>query len=182
MKLLPLFVIMGYVTAGTILLIILGFLLYYTRFLWFFLFKLILFPYYFLKGYRNYKEKKRRRLCQKLCAEYWFILGQQPNTLRYFEQLIDEGIQPKELKRILEANLIHSKILEKEKELQSLDARYRNEANIAEFKAEREALLAQTQVTLEQLRYKEKLLTQVYDKIKEKHKAEISLPQESADE
>ncbi|MEK7487520.1 MAG: hypothetical protein AABZ60_24590 [Planctomycetota bacterium] len=182
MKLYPLFIIMGYVTGGMILLLFLGSFFYYTRVLWLSFFKFFLFPWYLLKGVHEYRERKRKQYCRELCAEYWFILGQQPHTLRYFEQLIEEGIQPKELHRILEANLVHSHTLEKDKELQSLDAQYRNQANIAQFKAEREELLAQTQMALEQLRHKEKLLAKIYDKLKEKQKSEISLPQESPDE
>lgn len=182
LKMLPLFVIMGYIAGGIFLLFFLFFLGRFLRPVFIFLGKILFAPWTFIRWLSRRRDQERERLCRELCAEYFFIIGNNPQTIRYFEELIEQGIKPKELQRILEANLLHYKQLEEEKELQKLEAFYRSQVELAQFKEEKEELLAQTRINLEQLRNKEKLLSQIYDKLKEKYQSELPIPQESQDE
>jgi hypothetical protein len=145
---------------------------------WFFstLWKILILPWTLFQGIKRFRERHRIQKCRELCAQYFFIIGNSPQTIQYFETLIHQGISLAALKKILEANLVHYQRLEREKQLESLDHTYRNQANIAQFQQEKEDLLTQTRLSLERLQHKEKILGKVVEKLNKKFPTDLSLP------
>lgn len=126
-------------------------------------------PYYLIKWWLKRKAAKRRRRNYEILGNYVALLGNNPEILQYFRHLIEKGIPSEELHTLLETNLKNLKNFEIGKKRDLIKSQLEQETNWKQMAAEQQELLVQSRISLEQIKFREEVLDNLYHKIKKKY-------------
>jgi hypothetical protein len=134
------------------------------------IFYLITSPYQLWKWRRKRREAKVRRQNYEILGNYVASLGNDPEILQYFRHLIEDGIETQELETLLEVNAQNLKNLEAMHQKEIVEETREQGEELKKMAAEQKELLLQSRLSLEQIKFREKLLEQLYAKIQKKYR------------
>ena len=139
------------------------------RWIWTVLFYLVASPFLLWRAWRERKVTARRRRNYEILGRYVALLGNSSELLRYFRNLIENDIRERELQKLLEENVYRLKAHQQEQHKQELQQQLAEEQVLKQLAAEQQEILAQSRVSLEQIKFREQLLEQLYHKIRKKY-------------
>jgi hypothetical protein len=134
------------------------------------LFYLLISPYYIWLWLKECLAIGRRRRNYELLGRYIALMGNNPDNIKYFRQLVELGIKEKELESLLDANVENARNIKATEQQQELQQKTEEEEQIKKLALEQQEMLMQSRVSLEQIKFREKLLDELYQKIKKKYK------------
>lgn len=127
-------------------------------------------PYWLWVGLRELRLARRRRANYELLGRYVALLGNNPEILRYFRQLIETGISQKELEKLINDNLSNLRQFEITQQQEEVRQKSQQEEMLKKLMTEQQEILAKSRVSLEQIKFREQLLEQLYHKIRKKYR------------
>ncbi len=131
---------------------------------------LLFWPYYIYKWYRGKKSAHQRQRNYEILGNYVALLGNNPTTLSYFRNLIETGVSEKRLVELLEINLNKLMTYQENAEIKKIEKQKENKEEIEQLLQEQKELLIQSRLSLEQIKFREKLLNGLYQKIQKKYR------------
>lgn len=124
-------------------------------------------PYYLLMWVHESRAAARRRSNFELLGQYVAALGNNPHTLKYFRTLIENGIREQSLLKLLKNNLQQAEGVHSPEEITE---QLEQEQSLRKLAAQQQEILTKSQVSMEQIQFREKLLEQLYHKIRKKYR------------
>lgn len=131
--------------------------------------RIFFFPYFLLKWYLQRRTRKRRRRNYEILGQYVALLGNNAGTLGYFRELIEKGIKEEELESLIQANVQKMRDFDESKKKKAIRRKLEDEMQMQELAQEQQEILAEAKVSLEQIKFREKLLDGLYQKIRRKY-------------
>ena len=131
--------------------------------------RLFFFPYYLIRWFFQRRKTKRRRRNYEILGQYVALLGNNAGTIGYFRELIEKGIKEEELEDLIQANLQKIKDFEESKKKEAIRNELEKKMNMQELAQEQQEILTEAKMSLEQIKFREKLLDGLYQKIRRKY-------------
>jgi hypothetical protein len=140
------------------------------RMMWSLVFYILGSPYWLWRGLHQWFTAHCRRRNYEILGRYVALLGNNPEILRYFRQLIESGISQKELEKLLADNLANLRQFEVTQQQNDVQQKSKQEETFKTLVAEQEEMLARSRASMEQIKFREQLLEQLYHKIRRKYR------------
>ncbi len=137
-----------------------------------FLLYIIAFPYFLWRWNRKRYLTKTRRHNYEMLGNYISIFAGHSDILKHLRKLIEDGISEPEFQALLDTNLKNLTEFEVDKEKKVIRAKLEEEIDFKKMAIEQQELLIQSKLSLEQIKFREKLLDNLYKKMQEKYKIE----------
>lgn len=126
-------------------------------------------PYFIWRWKKNKVLKQRQQKNYDLLGKYVVLLGNNPEILKYLRKLIESGITEKDFHLVMQVNLENLKNFELEKEREIIRTRLEEEADFKKMAIEQQDLLVQSKLSMEQIKFREQLLDNLYKKMEKKY-------------
>lgn len=130
---------------------------------------ILIIPYKFCSWLIEIHRAKRRRRNYEILGRYVALFDNNPEIIKYFRNLIECGIVEEELQAMLEANISYLRNFEIEAEREQSTNKLQQEQRLKKIAAEQQQILLQSRLSLEQIKFREQLLDQLYQKIRKKY-------------
>ncbi len=127
------------------------------------------FPYFAWRWKKKKMLGDTKKANYELLGHYVALLGNNSEILRYLKKLIESGISEKDFYLVMKLNLENLKNFELEKEREIIRARLEEESDFKKMAAEQQELLIQSKLSLEQIKFREQLLENLYNKMEKKY-------------
>ncbi|MBI4613112.1 MAG: hypothetical protein HY720_05830 [Planctomycetes bacterium] len=133
------------------------------------LWAVVRFPFsLFVRAFDGIGARRRRRNYEVL-ATYMPLVSENPRLLQYLETLIEEGIPPGRLEAALARHARLAAAVDARRRVDEVLAEAEKEAGIADVAVRHQKVLAESAARLEKLRFKERALEGLVDKIRAKY-------------
>lgn len=141
--------------------------------IWRWLGKILLFsiglPYHIWKWRKKKKLAKIRQENYEYLGNYITLFADYPDILRYLRNLIENNIEPLAFQNIITSNLKNIELAQLDLQKKEIQQQLQEELEFKKLAAERQELLVQSRMSLEQIKFREQLLDNLYQKIKKKY-------------
>lgn len=128
------------------------------------------YPIAFLRWMFGARARSRRKRNYEILSAYMPLFADNPRLQHYLETLIDDGIHPSRLEATLGKNARVAAALDTKRQVREALAHIEKEAGLADLACRHRAVLAESQARLEHLRFKERVLSGLFRKIRTKYR------------